>query len=237
MTTTLSIIRYKKRFIPFALLAMALWRLPLWLRRGVRFYKLVGCGKNGTFDKTPDWQQWGILLVQGSGNWQGGPATNKELYGGFIAGWLRLFGCEVWTMWLQPTEGHGSWDGKQPFGKLPKQSDISGPVVILTRATIRLSKLRSFWQHVDGVAATMATAPGFISSVGIGEVPWIKQATVSIWQSREQMRQFAYKMQEHAEVVRKTRQEKWYSEDMFVRFTPLYSTGSINNQKPLEGIL
>ena len=80
----------------------------------------------------------------------------------------------------------------------------------------------------------MSGANGFITSIGIGEVPWIKQATFSIWESKEQMRQFAYKMKEHAEVVKKTHQEKWYSEDMFVRFKPLKSTGSLNGKLPFE---
>jgi hypothetical protein len=41
-------------------------------------------------------------------------------------------------------------------------------------------------------------------------------------------------MKEHAEVVKKTHQEKWYSEDMFVRFKPLKSTGSLNGKLPFE---
>ena len=87
---------------------------------------------------------------------------------------------------------------------------------------------------MDGVASQMNSAPGFITSVGIGEVPWIKQATFSIWESKEQMKQFAYKMQEHAEVIRKTRKENWYSEDMFVRFKILASYGSLQGHDPLK---
>ena len=63
MYAVLTLIQYKKRFVYFALLAMALHRLPLWLNRRLRFYKLLGCGKGGTFSKTPDWQQWGALVV------------------------------------------------------------------------------------------------------------------------------------------------------------------------------
>jgi heme-degrading monooxygenase HmoA len=98
------------------------------------------------------------------------------------------------------------------------KSDYEGKIVILTRATIRLSKLKSFWKNVDSIASQMANAKGFITSYGIGEIPWVKQATVSIWESKEDMKNFAYKMHNHAEVIKKTRQEKWYSEDMFVRF-------------------
>ncbi len=233
---TLSVIRYKKRFIPLALLAMALFRWPLWRRRQVSFYKLMGSGKNGTFDKTPDWQQWAVLAAVESEELAAGiqeaegPALWRQLYGGFIAGWWQRLGCEVWTLLLQPIEGHGTWDGKQPFGNLPKQTAYEGPVAVLTRATIRLSKLGRFWQHVQPVAERMAGAEGFITSVGIGEVPWIKQATFSIWQSKAAMRLFAYKMKEHADVVKKTHTEKWYSEDMFVRFRVLRSSGTLRGK-------
>ena len=105
---------------------------------------------------------------------------------------------------------------------------------ILTRATIRISKLNSFWKNVDSVANQMGSADGFITSLGIGEVPFIKQATFSIWESKMHMKQFAYQMQEHTEVIRKTRKEDWYSEDMFVRFKILDSAGTNRGISPLE---
>jgi hypothetical protein len=235
MLASLTVIRYKKRFIPLALLAMALFRWPLWRHRQVGFYKLMGCGKNGTFDKKPDWQQWAILAVHTAGPQPGILAETdhlRRLYGGFIARWLAFFGCATHTLLLQPIEGHGLWDGGTPFGTLPRKSGYQGPVAVLTRATIRLRKLGSFWRHVPAVAAKMASAPGFVTSVGIGEVPWIKQATFSIWQSKEAMQGFAYQMKEHAEVVRKTHQQQWYSEEMFVRFVILEKTGTLWGEEP-----
>jgi hypothetical protein len=80
----------------------------------------------------------------------------------------------------------------------------------------------------------MATAPGFITSFGIGEIPWIKQATFSIWESKEAMKAFAYGMREHSEVIQKTRRQKWYSEDMFTRFKIIESTGTIKGVSPLK---
>lgn len=235
MLATLTIIRYKKIFIPFAVFAMALHHIPFWLSRKILFYKLLGCGKNGTFDKYPDWQQWGILTVH-SPLLVNTNSTVKDLYGIFINGWFRLFNCEVCTFYLQPMEGHGKWDGKECFGNLPKQSEWEGPVAVLTRATIRFSQLSSFWKNVNPVAVQMSTAKGFITSIGIGEMPLIKQATFSIWQNKEAMKSFAYQMKEHAEVIRKTRKENWYSEDMFVRFMPLKVRGTIKGVNPLDGI-
>ena len=216
---------------------MALFRLPLWLNRNISFFKLLGCGKNGTFDKHPDWQQWGILSVQQTYNTSTDSTLLKDLYGSFINAWFQFFNCETWTILLQPIEGHGQWDNKEPFGSLPKQSGYDGPLAILTRATIRLSKLKAFWQNVDGVANQMDGAKGFITSIGIGEMPYIKQATFSIWQNKEAMKLFAYQMSQHTEVIKKTRKENWYSEDMFVRFRPIKTYGTIKGNDPLEGKL
>ena len=239
MIATLTILRYRRRFIPFALLSMMLFRLPLWLNKRVSFYKLLGSGRNGTFDKRPDWQQWGILavgstkLVVGSTESVNMMGKNlyKHLYGSFIGGWIKLFRCEVWTIFLEPIEGHGLWDGKKVFGELPPQSEYDGKIAILTRATIRLSRLKNFWANVNSVADQMANAKGLISSLGIGEMPWIKQATFSIWENKAAMKAFAYQMREHQEVIRKTRAEKWYREDMFVRFKILQVVGTIRRSQ------
>jgi heme-degrading monooxygenase HmoA len=236
MTVSLTITRYRKRYIFFALLAMALFRLPLWFNKKISFWKLLGSGKNGTFDKTPDWQQWGVLAVHDSVVLPHDDAV-KQLYNGFIAKWLRWFGYETITYLLTPVEGHGLWDGKKAFGELPSKSDHDGIIAVLTRATIRISKLKQFWKHVDPVAAHMAGTDGFITSYGIGEMPWLKQATFSIWQNKEAMKAFAYTMKEHAEVIRKTRQEKWYSEDMFVRFKIDACIGTLKGTNPLNGKL
>jgi hypothetical protein len=226
MIATLSIVRYPV-FLGWAgFLSMAFFRLPLWLNPKIKFYKLMGCGRNGTFDKTPDWRQWALLTISHDSAAGFRPMLIKK--------WWAFFKVEIWELELSPIEGHGTWDGKEVFGPLPKQSNYEGPIGILTRATIRPSQLGRFWSHVDAIAKQMSAANGFVTSVGIGEVPWIKQATFSIWESKENMRAFAYKMKEHAEVVKKTHQEKWYSEDMFVRFKPLKSTGSLNGKLPFE---
>lgn len=240
MICQLIVVRYPKWLGWAGFLSMAVFRLPLWLSPKISFWKLMGCGRNGTFDKTPDWRQWAVLLV-----WQKQADTSDapsraDMAGkrpGLFNSWWQFFGCEKWELLLEPIEGHGTWDGKGCFGDLPKQTDHKGLIGILTRATIRPGKLGSFWKHVDCVASQMTAADGFITSLGIGEVPWIKQATFSIWENREKMKQFAYQMQEHAEVIRKTRKEDWYSEDMFVRFRILSAKGSLQGHNPLQGKL
>lgn len=211
---------------------MAIFRLPLWLNKKISFWKLLGCGKNGSFDIHPDWNQWGIICVLK--NKPGFLIEEKSIiqnvYGKFIENWWQTFNCRIYTVILEPIEGHGKWDNKEVFGNLPMQSAHKGMVAVLTRATIRITKLKSFWKNVEHVSAKMKDAEGFITSVGIGEIPWIKQATFSIWKNKECMKNFAYKLSEHKEIIRKTRMENWYKEDMFIRFRLCYSFGTLNGK-------
>ena len=238
MITTLTVVRYQPFLAPFGFLSMAIHHLPWLLGLNKGFYKLMGCGKNGTFSILPDWQQFAIMTHQDLAldtiEDLDKKALHKKLYGKFIAGWLTFFGCKTYTFLLKPIEGHGTWDGKQVFGDLKPKSDYEGQIAILTRATIRLHKAHRFWKFVDGVAEKMASAEGFITSIGIGEAPWFKQATFSVWESKAHMKQFAYKMHEHADVIRRTRSEDWYSEDMFVRFKVLKGSGNLNGIPPIS---
>ena len=230
MIVSLTIVRYRKSLIPFALLAMAVHRLPLMLTKQCSFWKLLGSGSNGTFDLQPDWQQWGLLAV-----WDNREAFDGFYNKSFINSWWKALAAEKWTILCEPLQSHGKWDGHEPFGK-PNTKVITGPVAVLTRATIRFSKLKGFWANVDSVANIMADAPGFITSLGIGEAPVYRQATFSIWKSIEDVKAFAYTSKEHAEVIKKTRNENWYSEELFARFKIVDSLGTINGKNPLKEI-
>lgn len=255
MICTLTIVRYPKYFGWAGFLSMAVFHFPLFLSKKISFYKLMGCGKNGTFDKSPDWRQWAVLVVNSqwsmvNSRWstvnsQWSRTQNLEhktqnpklQIPNFLSAWFKFFRAEVLTIVLQPIEGHGTWDGKAVFGKLPKQTEYEGIIAVLTRATIRLSKLKNFWANVDAVASQMLGAKGFVTSFGIGEVPFIKQATFSIWDSKADMKNFAYNLHQHKDVIRKTHKEDWYSEDMFTRFIPIACYGTINGSNPLAGKL
>jgi hypothetical protein len=228
---------------------MALLRLPLSLNRKINFWKLLGCGKNGTFDIHPDWRQWVVLTVNSelsmvNGEWSVVSENSqlqvpdyKLLYGSFITWWWKFFKCEIYSIILEPLEGYGTWDNKKIFHDLPRQTNYEGAIAVLTRATIHLKRLKNFWKHVDGVASEMKNAEGLIISIGIGEMPRIKQATFSVWETKEQMKAFAYHTRPHTDVIHKTRNEEWYKEEMFVRFKPVASFGSLNGNDPLKGKL
>lgn len=231
MIVSLTIIRYRKLFVPFALLAMAIHRLPLLMQKGCSFYKLLGSGKNGTFDLEPDWQQWGLLAC-----WNNRDDFDAFYKQSFVSSWWKTLGTENWTILCQPIQSHGTWNGKEPFS-IPAAEDIKGPVAVLTRATIRFSKLKNFWANVDTVAGIMTSAPGYVNSFGVGEAPVYRQATFSVWENLEAVKAFAYKSPQHAQVIKKTKSEGWYSEELFARFKPLASFGTINGKDPLNDLL
>lgn len=216
MVCIINIIRYPKYLSFFGILSMALFHLPLLLNKNISFYKLLGCGKNGTFSIRPDWSQWVILRVEKETSFNKHQPKKISL---FIDFYLNFLNCNIQTIVLKPISSHGSWDGRKCFGNLPNlENDFTERIAVLTRATIRLSKLKSFWKNVPLVSQQMKQANGLIMSVGIGETPLLKQATFSIWGNIDAMKDFAYKMKEHQVVMQKTRKENWYSEEMFTRF-------------------
>ncbi len=211
-------------------LSMAFFHLPLLLNKKITFYKLMGSGKNGTFSKMPDLKQWALLIVNEQS------IVEKQPFGKFISTWFKLFASETLLVYLEPVKSHGSWDGKNPFAVTQNNLITSKPIAVLTRANIHFNKLSFFWKHVAPASASMRRAEGLLFSAGIGEMPWKKQATFSIWQDETSMKNFAYQTATHAEIVKKTRAEKWYKEDLFARFTVLSCEGTLAGKNPLTGI-
>ena len=96
---------------------------------------------------------------------------------------------------------------------------------VITRATLRFSRLIHFWKSVPAASAAIEGAAGVKYFKGIGEWPFIQQATLSLWDSFESVKNFAYASKTHADIIKKTRKQKWYSEDLFARFQVLSDTG------------
>jgi len=237
MHAVLTVFNYPKRNLFSAFWAMALFRIPLARNPLVHFSRLMGTGRNGSFDYHPDLNQWAILVFLKEGT---EPTTWKDdihdlhmsLYGSFITRWWARSGCETWTIALELLEGHGKWNGRELADKTERKQVADGPVAVLTRATIRLSRLRAFWSQVAPVSKTFFRSPGLKLSLGIGESPFVHQATFSVWESKASMQEFAYRTREHRAVIERTRSERWYREEMFLRFRPLFTSGTLKGINP-----
>ncbi|KAA9325941.1 spheroidene monooxygenase [Hymenobacter busanensis] len=198
---------------------------------GLRFAKLLGSGFD--FGLRPNLCRYGLMAVWDS------EAAAQAFFSGHT-GWqqFRQRSTELWTAYLQPLQAHGAWDGQNPFAyevtEVAEAAD--GPVAVLTRASIRPLRAWSFWRAVPPVSRAVTSAAGYVGGIGLGELPFIRQATFSVWESAALMRQYAYGAGHdgrHKDVVRRTRQEKWYSEELFARFRVLRTDGTWDGYNPL----
>lgn len=196
---------------------------------GLLFFKLLGSGHGRGFSIKPNFRRYGLMCT-----WQSEAAADAFLQDSDLIHEYRQHTDEIWTVKLQPYQQHGQWDGQAPFSPALPENYISGPIAVLTRASINLKALPSFWRFVPKTSTALDTAEGLICSIGLGELPLVRQATFSVWESAEAMKKYAYKNPLHQEVMRRTRSENWYSEELFARFKPINSQGLWAGRDPLE---
>ena len=207
---------------------------PLLAREGgLRFARLLGTGAGIGFSKKPDLRTWALFA-----SWEGRDAWERFHAESPVMRQYRQRGTEVYTLLLDPLSAHGRWDGAEPFALAggPRRPGDDEPVAILTRATLRLGRALAFWERVPHVDDTLRGHPDLLASFGVGELPWVRQATVSVWRSAAAMRAWAYDTPQHAEVVRRTRDEGWYAEELFARFRLLGTRGTWNGTDPLASV-
>lgn len=197
----------------------------------LRFGLMLGTGQGRGFSLKPDFGKYALLT-----SWENSDAANQFLKESVFFEQVCQNSREVFTTSLMPVLAKGKWKGINPFtplADLPEQ--YNGPVVALTRASIHWRKLLQFWKHVPGVSEETGKAKGLLAQTGIGEIPLLEQATMSVWENEECLKAFAYQMKKHREVIQKTRSQQWYSEELFARFIPLKAEGSWNGFNPLAG--
>ena len=228
----LTLARYPPRAVYGALLRMGLDR-P-WLRRvpGLRFWKLLGSARGAVFGP---WNpcRYALFTV-----WESAAALDAFEAQSPVSAATRRTAAEVWTVRMAPLRWHGGWGGTDPFaGARPADPPAQGPWAIRTRATVRPRRARAFMRAAGPVAERLAHRPGLIAAIGLGEAPFVFQATFSLWASLPDAQAFAYSEDQHAEAIRRTRAEGWYSEELFARFKPIASYGSWDGGDPLAAYL
>ncbi len=230
----------------FHLLREPVWRAPVALARlgtdrlrlrgtpGLRFARLLGTGRGATA-LGADLSRTALFAV-----WQDAAALDAFEDGWFArrAARIRAAGGETYGVRLALVSGYGRWGGRDVLADLrrprPVRPPRGGPVAVLTRATVRPTRWHRFRGSRPPVSDELARAHGLLAAVSIGEAPVGLQATFSIWADAAAVVAFA-RSPEHRAVVRRTRAERWYGEELFARFAPLGAMGTWDGHDPLAG--
>lgn len=212
MIVRLDVWGIRGRGIPGALLRMATQRRAIRKIPGIDFAKLLGTGSGETFTmRDSDLTHWAILTV-----WSHASAAEGFDDQPPARAWQDA-STEHACITMRPLVSRGSWSGREPFA-VPDTKAAPGPIAAITRARIKPHLWWRFWSSVPPVALDLHRDPGVLFTLGIGEAPVGLQGTFSIWRDAAALSEFAYRRPAHADVVTRTHQLQWYSEEMFTRF-------------------
>ncbi len=214
-----------------AMAAMVTRRRALEATPGLRFARQLGTGAGSAMGFGADLRRWATFAV-----WDDDAALDDFLAASPIAAHWRRQGHESWTVRLRPLSAHGAWGGARLFAEAEARAtgDVGpGPVAVLTRARIGLRHWPAFYRSVPAVDDHLRHQPGLLAALGIGEAPVGLQATFSLWRSADDVDAFAYRGGPHHDIVRRTRAEGWFTEELFARFEPYGSTGTWDGVDPM----
>ena len=232
--TTLTVFTLQPGHRRWGLAQMGTSQGPLKRVPGLRFFKLMGSGAANGFGFWPNLDRYGFMAV-----WEDAAAAEAFFARHPLWATYQQRSAEQWGLHLAPIKAQGLWDGQNPFATelTPTASAApDAPMAVLTRASIRWRKAPRFWQFVEPTSATLAQAAGVRAAIGLGELPLVRQATFSVWESARAMQEYAYKDARHREVIQLTRRENWYGEELFARFRVLSSIGTLDGRDPLAGL-
>jgi hypothetical protein len=193
---------------------------------GLRFWRLLGTGRGSDTGPSADVRRTAMFAVwedEGNLDWFLGHSAVARR-------WAAT--AEEFHVRLRAVGGHGSWRGVDVLDDLMPGSD-AGPIAVITRADVRQRAWPSFRAAGSAVSAELQQAPGLLAVAGVGELPVGRLGTFSLWSDLASMRRFAMSPR-HLDVVRRTRSDGWYGEELFARFEPYGSSGTWDGRDPLR---
>jgi len=194
----------------------------------IGFWKLCGSGTGVGFSPTMFPSVIAVLAVWPSEDIAKDRTSNDPIFQRYANR-----ASESWTVFLNPETARGNWSGQTPFA--PSGAHIDGPLAALTRATVRPNIMSRFWGRVPRISDIIGKDPNVIFKIGIGEVPLLQQVTFSIWPSEKAMAGFA-RTGAHAEAIRSVRDEGWFREELYARFTIQSDSGTWGGTSPLAAL-
>ena len=193
---------------------------PLKLRslNQLRFSKVLGSGFDGGFGLRPSASRQGLFAVFSSLRAADEFVADSDVMHGY-----REHSSECCVLKLRVWSCRGSWDGQTLAPSIAPPD--GGPVAALTRASIGLRKAPAFWRHAPASQTALEAAPGCQLAVGLGEAPFLRQATFTLWDSVAAMDAYA-RSGPHLEAIKAAAKEQYFTESMFARFVTLSVQGT-----------
>ena len=189
---------------------------------GLEFFKLFGSGTGEGFTPIPNFGVYAILGV-----WPNEAQARAQIEGNTIFARYHDHSAEAAHLYMKPYSVRGRWDGDNPFIVDENAKNAPAPIGVITRATIKKRSVFSFWKHSPAISRDVGKQESLLFKIGVGEVPWLHQVTISIWADRKSMVRFAYENGTcHAIAAKQAFDKKWFSEDLFARFHVLSATGT-----------
>ncbi len=184
---------------------------------GLLFSKVLGSGYEGGFELRPSASRQGVIALFESAL----AAKNFLVHSPLVHDYQDRSDEFCWAI-LRTFSCRGSWDGVS--FQANTEPPLQGPVAALTRASIKLSKAHAFWRHAPPSQTALNGVAGCQLAVGLGEAPFFRQATFTIWDGLAEMNAYA-RTGSHLEAIQAAHQHGYFSESMFARFVPLKVQG------------
>ena len=178
--------------------------------KGLKFIKLLGTGSKDGFSIVPDFSSYVMIS-----SWENDDFRRKFIVENKLFQEIINKSSKRIEIKIDPYNYVGSWNGINPFKN--KSSYKEGKIIVLTRARVRLNKLINFFISTSSAANSINKKKLAEYYKGVGELPIIEQATISIWKSEQSMKEYAYSDTNHLKIINKARKDNWYSEELFVR--------------------
>lgn len=189
--------------------------------QGLVFSKVMGSGFEGGFGLRPSGSRQALFCLFVD------EAAADHFLASPVAASYSTRSREFCTAKLRAYSCRGTWAGRAI--EVTASAPVSGPIATLTRASIKPLSARRFWRMQPASEVSLNQASGCLLATGVGEAPFFRQATFSLWTSVDAMNAYA-RTGAHLAAIQAANAGGFFSESMFARFVPLGLSGSWRGQ-------
>ena len=137
-----------------------------------------------------------------------------------------------WHVRLDPLRAHGSWPGLPEDVPRQRKVDHDGVAAVLTLGRLRLTQTVRFLRHSKRTGDQVLRAPGLIWATAMARPPFV--GTCSLWESSDAIAAYAYGEEPpHPDAIAAGRAKPFHHQEVFIRFRPYGSEGSLAGRNPL----